>query len=601
MENYGRGILRTILYDIALNRQSLQVDPESQPAPDGVGFEDLEHAVRSVQRFLGEAIRTIAAESRSRRSSPSILPVELFLWVVKDVLAGTDRHRNAAYYGQLTKLCLVCKEWADTIHNNEYLIERLLTRSASRLQELTLVGPGDWSPSIKLFDDTAPRLEVVTVRGCGLPWRSPILFDFKKLSLWGIEENFPQLDALLDILASSLRLSELAITTIHIQLDSDTSSRRVKLPDLRSLRVEYLYPEVTMAILNSIDAPLSASCIFSTELEDGEEVAVELAGISERLVALARSVGNDSATLTLQPSSMDMAGCSPGDEEWDAVLKYEPEGDRLGPLSITVNAHPKKYVGIFNDLSGRIQPYTKASPPKLRLSKRAPTLKKLILDGSQAGWMPLTNIFEGTAPQLEAVTVVGYELPWSSPVLFDLRELTLWRIEEHAPQIDTLLDILASSPRLRKLVLGFIDIQLNTYYPSRRVALPNLRSLKVEDPYAETVAAVLKSIDAPLSATCTFSMEMGGGKEMAVELADVSERLVALARSVHNGSCTLNLKMGSKTYSPEDDGWHAILIYETGEDHLGPISITVGAPPKEACCRTQPPCWQDSALSQGVA
>ncbi|KAG8898258.1 hypothetical protein FRC00_003051 [Tulasnella sp. 408] len=248
-------------------------------------------------------------------------------------------------------------------------MESLLTRGAPRLQELTLIGPGDWSPSIQLFEDIAPQLEVVALRGCGLPWRSPILSDLKKLSLWEIEEHFPQLDALLDILASSPRLSELVIATTHIQLDSGISSRRVKLLNLRSLRLEYLYPEVMTALLNSIDAPLSATCIFSTELEGDEEVAVELADVAERLVALARSVGNDSATLTLKPSSRNMIGYSPGDEEWDAVLKYEPEGDRLGPLSITVNAHPEKHVVIFNYLSGRIQPYTKASPPKLRLAE----------------------------------------------------------------------------------------------------------------------------------------------------------------------------------------------------------------------------------------
>ncbi|KAG8900087.1 hypothetical protein FRC00_014522 [Tulasnella sp. 408] len=471
MENYGKEILRILLYDSALNRQSLQVDPESQPidyhhskhpsAPAGVEFEDLKRAVRSVQRFLGEAIRAIAAESRSRRSSPSILPVELFLWVVKDVLADTDRHRNAGYYGQLTKLCLVCKEWADIIHgfpelwtqvnisssrefppeilsrsrdlpldityhldlrsiavgsitseshrwrsldirsDRVYAIGSLLTRRAPRLQELIIIGSGYWASSTetKVFEDIAPELKVVTLRGCGLPWRSPILSDLKKLSLWKIEEHFPKLDALLDILASSPRLSELVIVTTRIQLGSDTSSRRVKLPNLRSLRVEYLYPEAMKAVINSIDVPLFATCIFSTELGYDEEVAVELADVSERLVALARGVGNDSATLTLKPPSMEIAGRYPGDEQWDAVLKYEPEGNRLGPLTITVNTYPMKHVGIFSYLSGRIQPYTKASPPKLRLAEIHSSIQD---DEDTSLLLTLNRIF----PNVEEIALV---------------------------------------------------------------------------------------------------------------------------------------------------------------------------------------------------
>lgn len=390
---------------------------------------------------------------------------------MKNILADTDRHHNARYYGQLTKLCLVCKEWADTIHSfpelwtqvsiynsralppvillrsrdlpldikydldfrsiavgsiaseshrwrsldicsdDGYAIESLLTRGAPRLQKLTIKGPGDWSPSIKVFEDIAPQLEVVAVRGCGLPWRSSILSDLKKFSLQDIEEHFPQLDALLDILASSPRLSELVIAITHIQLDSDTSSRRVKLPNLRSLRVEYLYPEATGAVLNSIDVPLSATCVFSTELEGDEEAAVELADVSERLVALARNVGNDSATLTVTTS--DKYGCFPGDEEWDAVFKYEPEEDRLGPLSITVNAHPRKHVGIINYLSERIQPYTKASPPKLRLVE----IPSGSLDEEDAN---LLLALYRTFPNVQEIALVSL---WDTDTLDVLRRL----------------------------------------------------------------------------------------------------------------------------------------------------------------------------------
>ncbi|KAG8922834.1 hypothetical protein FRC00_006969 [Tulasnella sp. 408] len=404
----GAGALQTLQQIVSgtLTLDNVQVKEEIKPsASDGLEFEDLERAVRSVQRFLGEAIRTIAAKSRSRRSSPSILPVELFLCVVKDVLADTNRHHNAGYYGQLTKLCLVCKQWADTIH------------------------------------------------------------------------SFPE-----------------------------------------------LWTQVSVS--GHVDPSRSGGLLAAI---------------------LSRS----------------------GDLPLDVVYHH---GSTITTEVVTSEAHRWRSLNIRTD--------DKCVIWKL-LKKRAPALQKLVVNGPEDDWMSLTNIFEGTAPQLEAVTVVSFGLPWSSPIFFDLRELTLLRIEEHAPQINILLDILTSSPRLSKLVVEFTPIQLDTYNPSRRVALPNLLSLRVADLPAENMAAILKSIDAPLSAACTFSMEMEGGEEIAVELADASERLVALARSVRNGPCTLDLTMGYEARYPEDDGWDAILIYEAEEDHLGPISITVNGPPKK--------------------
>ncbi|KAG8900090.1 hypothetical protein FRC00_014525 [Tulasnella sp. 408] len=431
----GAGALQALQQVVpgTLTLDNVQVKEEIKPsASDGVEFEDLERAVRSVQRFLGEAIRTIAAKSRSRRSSPSILPVELFLCVVKDVLADTNRHRNKGYYGQLTKLCLVCKPWADTIHSLPELwtqvnisghddpsvyrkllavilprsgdlpldlvyhresfagtramgmvtsethrwrsltirsdyghaVERLLVKRAQALKKLDLNGPNGWMPPTNMFEDTAPQLEAVKVQGCGLPWSSPILVDLKELTLWRIEEHAPQINILLDILISSPRLSKLVVGFTHIQLDTYNPSRRVALPYLRSLRVADLPAKAMTAVLKSIDAPLSATCTFSMEMEGGKEMAVELADVSERLVALARSVSDGSCTLNLR---MGYEVYTPKDDEWDAILKYETEGERLGPLSITVSAPPDKHAAVLSHLVGRIQPYTKASPHRLRL------------------------------------------------------------------------------------------------------------------------------------------------------------------------------------------------------------------------------------------
>ncbi|KAG8898259.1 hypothetical protein FRC00_003052 [Tulasnella sp. 408] len=407
MEDDGKKILRTLVFNTACNQQSLQVDPESQPALDVVESEDLERAAQSVQRLPHEIILSIATEERRQYSSLFKFPVEIFLLIAKSVLADSDRTHKAAYYGQLTELCLVCKGWANTIHNahelwtqvdlsrSDELIEVVISRSgdllldikgylgslfvariieskahrwrslelrfgdgnlmnsllsqpAPYLKELTLNGPGDWVAQNNIFEGTVPQLKAVMVQGCGLPWRSPILSDLRKLTLWSIEERPPQINDLLDILSASPRLNELEIGLTQIQLDIYNPSRRVQLPDLRSLNVKYLSPEAMEAVLNSVD------------------MAVELAAVSNRLAALAQSVRDGFGTLTLQMGYEDMGGW--GDyEERDTVPKYELEGDHPGPLSITVNASPEQHVEILNHLAGKVQPYTKSSPPKLRL------------------------------------------------------------------------------------------------------------------------------------------------------------------------------------------------------------------------------------------
>ncbi|KIO18510.1 hypothetical protein M407DRAFT_31834 [Tulasnella calospora MUT 4182] len=258
-----------------------------------------------------------------------------------------------------------------------------------------------WVPRTNLFEDTAPQLEAVAVQRCGLPWKSPILSDLRKLTLWSIEEHAPQINILLDILNASPRLSELGIGFTHIQLDMHTPSRRVQLPHLRSLKVEYLYPETMTAVLNSIDVPLSATCALCTRTEDEQEMTVELADVSNRLVALAQSARNGFGTLTMQMGYVDDTRW-PEDEEWDAVLKYEPEGDHLGPLSITVNASPERHVDILNHLAGRIQPYTKVSPPKLRLVD----IHRTVPEDDDAN---LLFALHRTFPDVREIALVGLE------------------------------------------------------------------------------------------------------------------------------------------------------------------------------------------------
>ncbi|KAG8944851.1 hypothetical protein FRC04_001384 [Tulasnella sp. 424] len=394
---------------------------------------DLKHAVQSIRRLLDDAYLTIDAENRGRRSgkaSLSSLPVEIFLTIVKKVLLEADRYHEAGYYGQLTELCLVSKGWAETIHglpglwtpvdpySSEELLKVVLSRSgelpldikgyvgslsvaemiqseahrwrsldiisdegcimdslmskpAPRLQELAIAARRYWVPQTNVFGGTAPKLEAVMLQGCPLPWKSPILSDLKKLALYRIEEGAPDMNALLDILAASPQLSSLQIGFTHIPISP--LSRRVNLPNLRLLKVEYLYLEVMTQVLSSIEAPMSARCIFRTRLDDEEDTSMEeqLATISERLVVLAQSVRDSSSILTLQMGdgeSEDLGwDVDSVEEEADAVLTYEDEGGHLGPLSITVSSPPTRHVDVLSHLAGKIRPYTKSSPPKLRL------------------------------------------------------------------------------------------------------------------------------------------------------------------------------------------------------------------------------------------
>ncbi|KAG8920131.1 hypothetical protein FRC01_000906 [Tulasnella sp. 417] len=229
-------------------------------------------------------------------------------------------------------------------------METLLANPAPRLQELILVGPRAWAPLTNVFEGTAPKLEVV------------------KLTLSKIEEHPPQLETLLDIVASSPQLSELAISLTSIQLDTYNASRRATLPNLQSLAVEYLDPEIMTVLLNSIEAPPSAAIFLGTVLEGDKEMAVELEDVSTWLVARARSLRNGTCTLSLKMGCKMRSDWSEDGEygDWDATLKYETEGNDLGTISIRVNAPAAQQVGVLSYLTGKIQPYTEALPNKIR-------------------------------------------------------------------------------------------------------------------------------------------------------------------------------------------------------------------------------------------
>ncbi|KAG8944852.1 hypothetical protein FRC04_001385 [Tulasnella sp. 424] len=344
MDDYVKSVLRTLLCDVALNQQSFNDVPGSQLLRETPESTDLEHAVLSVRRLLDDAYLTTDAESRGRRSGKASLaglPVEIFLTIVKNVLLEAHRHHGSGYYGQLTELCLVSKGWAETIHglpglwtrvdlysseellkvvisrseeslldikgyveslsvaemigseahrwrslditsDENDIMDSLLSRPAPQLQVLVITAPMDWVPQANVLGGTAPKLEAVMLRGCPLPWESPILSDLKKLALYRIEEGAPDMNALLDILAASPQLSSLQIGFTHIPISP--LSRRVTLPNLRLLKVEYLYPEVMTQVLSSIEAPVSAGCVFRTRLEDEEDTSLEeqLAAVSLR-------------------------------------------------------------------------------------------------------------------------------------------------------------------------------------------------------------------------------------------------------------------------------------------------------------------------------
>ncbi|KAG8892218.1 hypothetical protein FRC01_014284 [Tulasnella sp. 417] len=242
----------------------------------------------------------------------------------------------------------------------------LLAKPAPCLKKLEILGPYKWVAPANVFGGTAPKLEEVLVQSCALPWRSPILSDLTKLTLHRVGESSPQLNDLMDILAASPRLRDLkiAFTTIHITPGS--RSRRVRLPNLRSVEMVYLSREVMMRILASIDAPLSVDWDFFIRVDESEYMALEeqLAAVSNQLAAHAQNVRNTPSTLTLQ-----MGYWREEEDDWDAILKYEAEREDLGSFTIGVMTHPGVHVEVLARLAGRIQPYAKSSPPKLRFLK----------------------------------------------------------------------------------------------------------------------------------------------------------------------------------------------------------------------------------------
>ncbi|KAG8944849.1 hypothetical protein FRC04_001382 [Tulasnella sp. 424] len=427
--DYVKRVLRTLLCGLVLEQRTINDVCGSQLSLVTLKTEDPEYAVLSVQRLLGDPNPSIDLQNRGRRSgkaSLSSLPVEIFLTIVRYVLQDADRDHNAGYYGQVTKLCLVSKRWAETIHGapelwtnvnlpgsqellenviarsggldldirgyvlslskaemigswahrwrlldimpyDEDIMNRLLANPAPRLKKLLLEGLGSWVPPESVFEGTAPKLEVVRLVGCRLPWTSPVLSDLKKLALCRIEDP-PDMNALLDILATSQRLTSLEIVLTQIPISP--SSRRIELPNLRLFILDYLHHEVMTQILRSIATPLSAKCVFQTALGDEEIIPLEdqLAVVSERLVALAQSVRDSSSTLTLQMGheESDSLGLSV-EEVHQAVLTYNTGARHLGPLSITVISPRKRHIDVLSHLARKIRPYTKSSPPKLRL------------------------------------------------------------------------------------------------------------------------------------------------------------------------------------------------------------------------------------------
>lgn len=251
-----------------------------------------------------------------------------------------------------------------TIHSSDgNILNLLLAQPAPRLQKLTLLGPYKWVAPANVFDSTAPLLEEVVLQTCALPWRSLILSDLTKFTLHRVGNSCPKLDELLDILAASPRLRDLkiAFTTVDIP---PANPRRVNLPQLRSLKLYYLSREPMSWMLDSIDAPLSVDYDFLIRVEGGMAREGQLTAVSNRLAEHARNVNSTPSILTLQ-----MGFWKEDEDDWDAILKYEVEGEGLGPFTILVMTHPGIHVDVLNHLTERIQPFVISLPPKLRLVK----------------------------------------------------------------------------------------------------------------------------------------------------------------------------------------------------------------------------------------
>ncbi|KAG8918145.1 hypothetical protein FRC01_002026 [Tulasnella sp. 417] len=273
-------------------------------------------------------------------------------------------------------------------------LDRLALHSVPILEELRLDRP---EPTLHMipFSGSTPMLRIVHIHGRGVQWGISVLSNLHELSLCNIQDGVPNVDILFQTLSNSPQLTRLRIQHTHLTR-SPSPQTRIPLLCLRSLELEDLGRGILKQLLESIEIPTSAKCVFSVELDDdGPEWASyeQLEPIGLRMAALTNVSRGTRSTLTLKDTS----------DEWTQTIgmTYEGWAQQHGALTAEVDALTGTNIDVFEYFASQLgQGEHNPIPPTLhiinppyrddfgndlkllqRLHKHLPNTEEILIDG----------------------------------------------------------------------------------------------------------------------------------------------------------------------------------------------------------------------------
>ncbi|KAG8955562.1 hypothetical protein FRC04_007553 [Tulasnella sp. 424] len=176
----------------------------------------------------------------------------------------------------------------------------------------------------------------------------------------------------------------------------------------------------------------------------------------------------------------------PQDITYSFIPALDPHWDRLQRMDIVL---PAAWMGFVR---------TALRKPSLNLEKLSLTDEEAL-----SGAMEI-DVFGGTAPRLNDLTLNGVSIRWDSPVLYDLVVLNLYMIK--FPSTSTILHVLSHSPRLRTVAIRqcFTNSVAESSFAS--IQLPQLTSLRLDLGSLDATDDVLAHIEDPGPCSHTTSL-----------------------------------------------------------------------------------------------
>lgn len=199
---------------------------------------------------------------------------------------------------------------------------------------------------------------------------------------------------------------------------------------------------------------------------------------------------------------------------------------------------------------------------ELRLSPPVPT--------------PHMILFKNSAPMLRIVSIRFDGIQWSTSLLSNLHELTLFRVQRGVPDVDIFLQILSNSPQLTllRVTRTIFSLSNHSHLPRSRIPLLCLGSLELNRLDHDVLKQLIECIEIPMSTKCLFSLDLDGGESEATtgyqQLEPVSQRLTALAEVSRGTKSTL-------TICNAPDGWDGTvkMTYEGETGQHGTLTVEV--------------------------